>query len=56
MPAPLITRELATVIRQKARPGITLWNRLEGRPRATNFERTLRAEVRDRLERMLKAV
>ena len=49
MPAPLITRDLATVIRQKARPGITLWNRLEGRPRATNFERTLRAEVRDPL-------
>ena len=49
MPAPLITRDLATVIRQKARPGITLWNRLEGRPRATNFERALRAEVRDPL-------
>jgi hypothetical protein len=49
MPAPLLTLDLSTVIRQKTRPGITLWNRLEGRPRATNFERALRAEVRDPL-------
>ena len=30
-------------------PTITLWNRLEGRPRAANFERALKAEVRDAL-------
>ncbi|WP_295116479.1 hypothetical protein [uncultured Chitinophaga sp.] len=29
--------------------GITLWNRLEARPRADNFDRALRAEVRDAL-------
>ena len=34
---------------QKARPGITIWNRLEGRPRAEKFDRALRAEVRDAL-------
>lgn len=31
------------------RPTITLWNRLEGRPRTHDFERALRAEVRDPL-------
>ncbi len=30
-------------------PTITIWNRLEGRPRTENFERALRAEVRDPL-------
>jgi hypothetical protein len=45
----LITANLAQVIRQKSRPGITIWNRLEGRPRADRFDRALRAEVRDAL-------
>ncbi|CAN5890268.1 hypothetical protein BH18ACI4_BH18ACI4_16540 [soil metagenome] len=31
------------------RPTITLWNRLEGRPRKEDFDRSLRAEVRDPL-------
>jgi hypothetical protein len=31
------------------RPAITLWNRLEGRPREEDFGRSLRAEVRDPL-------
>jgi hypothetical protein len=31
------------------RPAITLWNRLEGRPRKADFDRSLRAEVRDPL-------
>src|SRR4051812_14176396 len=30
-------------------PTITLWNRLEGRPRTENFTRALRAELRDAL-------
>jgi hypothetical protein len=45
----LVTKNLASVIREKTLPGITLWNRLEGRPRADKFERALRAEVRDPL-------
>ncbi|MCW5557783.1 MAG: hypothetical protein KIT22_08125, partial [Verrucomicrobiae bacterium] len=44
-----LTENLAQVIRTKSRPGITLWNRLEGRPRADKFDRALRAEVRDPL-------
>ncbi|HEX6284033.1 MAG TPA: hypothetical protein VFZ71_04135, partial [Pyrinomonadaceae bacterium] len=31
------------------RPAITLWNRLEGRPRKADFDRSLRAEIRDPL-------
>lgn len=30
-------------------PSITLWNRLEGRPRTEDFDRALKAEVRDAL-------
>jgi len=31
------------------RPALTLWNRLEGRPRQEEFDRSLRAEIRDPL-------
>lgn len=44
-----ITKNLPQVIAQRALPGVTIWNRLEGRPRADQFERALRAEVRDPL-------
>jgi hypothetical protein len=49
MASKFITENLSSVIRTKSKPGITIWNRLEGRPRADNFERALRAEVRDPL-------
>lgn len=49
MPSKLLTADLTDVVTRKSKPGITLWNRLEGRPRADNFERALRAEVRDAL-------
>jgi hypothetical protein len=49
MPNKLITENLSSVIRTKSRPGITFWNRLEGRPRADRFDRALRVEVRDPL-------
>lgn len=44
-----ITENLQQVIQARSLPGITLWNRLEGRPRADKFDRALRAEVRDAL-------
>lgn len=43
---PLIFSEAA---RWAFTPSITAWNRLEGRPRDTDFSRSLRAEVRDPL-------
>ncbi|MGH9768958.1 MAG: hypothetical protein ACREAB_16125 [Blastocatellia bacterium] len=36
-------------LESRAFPTITLWNRLEGRPRTTDFKRALKAEVRDAL-------
>ena len=44
-----ITANLREVVATKSRPGITVWNRLEGRPRTDKFDRALRAEVRDAL-------
>src|SRR5215831_12376841 len=40
---------MATAVRDRESPSVTLWNRIEGRPRTANFERALRAEVRDAL-------
>ncbi|WP_280293967.1 hypothetical protein [Nocardia abscessus] len=44
-----ITDNLDAAIASMSVPAITIWNRLEGRPRTDNFERALRAEVRDPL-------
>jgi hypothetical protein len=40
MNLPIVNKYLRTVV---------MWNRLEGRPRTTNFDRAMRAEVRDAL-------
>jgi hypothetical protein len=45
----MLIADLPAVIAQRTSPAITFWNRLEGRPRADEFERALRAEVRDAL-------
>jgi hypothetical protein len=44
-----ITAEIGSVVASRSRPGVTFWNRLEGRPRTRTFDRALRAEVRDAL-------
>ena len=41
--------DMAQAIRERAHPSVTLWNRIEGRPRTANFERALSAELRDAL-------
>ncbi|WP_028926213.1 hypothetical protein [Pseudonocardia acaciae] len=41
--------DLAAALRNRARPTVGLWNRLEGRPRTKDFDRALRAEIRDPL-------
>ncbi|MER7772298.1 hypothetical protein [Kitasatospora sp. NPDC096140] len=48
MPEPRIDN-LAEALAARDRPAVGVWNRLEGRPRTTDFERALRAEVRDPL-------
>jgi hypothetical protein len=42
-------KDLRGKIFTRAEPAITRWNRLEGRPRTLDFDRALRAEVRDPL-------
>ena len=42
------------VLSERKLPTITLWNRLEGRPRKEDFDRALRAEVRDPLWMLTK--
>src|SRR6476620_5046056 len=54
MPPPVTTTRLESVYAVSlapldATPLIPAWNRLEGRPRTVDFERALRAEVRDAL-------
>ena len=49
MAVPWITAEIADVVIRRRLPAITYWNRLEGRPRADDFTRALKAEVRDAL-------
>src|SRR5215467_7419371 len=41
--------DLAAALLNRDRPTVGVWNRLEGRPRTTDFDRALRAEVRDPL-------
>ena len=41
--------DIPTALQQRLYPSVTTWNRLEGRPRTNNFDRALRAEVRDAL-------
>jgi hypothetical protein len=40
---------MVQVLSQRQLPTVTRWNRLEGRPRRADFDRALRAEVRDPL-------
>jgi hypothetical protein len=41
--------DLAEALQQRRFPTVTVWNRLESRPRADNFDRSLTAEIRDPL-------
>lgn len=47
---PTIIDHLEPLLVERAFPTVMMWNRIEGRPRATkNFDRALKAEVRDAL-------
>ena len=47
-------KDLGKALTARANPAITRWNRLERRPRTHDFERALRAEVRDALWMLTK--
>jgi hypothetical protein len=49
VPAPFVTAVLSDAVARRRFPTLTLWSRVEGRPRAENFEGALAAEVRDAL-------
>jgi hypothetical protein len=46
---PFQVGNLVEALATESHPTVTKWNRLEGRPRTDNFERALKAEVRDAL-------
>jgi hypothetical protein len=49
-----IVPDIKKALDDRLHPTIVLWNRLEGRPRTHNFERALKAEVRDALWMLTK--
>lgn len=49
MPSSFKIANVRDAIERRLFPSVSVWNRLEGRPRTQSFERALRAEVRDAL-------
>lgn len=49
MPERFAIEDMKQVLLERAFPTVTVWNRLEGRPRTAAFDRSLKAEVRDAL-------
>src|SRR5260370_38737318 len=49
-----VTVNLSAALVSRTIPTIITWNRLEGRPRTLNFNRALKAEVRDALWMLTK--
>jgi hypothetical protein len=46
---PIVLNDMAVLLEARAFPSITRWHRVEGIPRTHQFDRALRAEVRDAL-------
>src|SRR5688572_11301010 len=49
-----VVADIKTALLEQAFPTVTYWNRLEGRPRKDDFDRALKAEVRDALWMLTK--
>jgi hypothetical protein len=47
IPEQYVVANLVSALQTRAFPTVTVWNRLEGRPRKGDFSRALKAEVRD---------
>src|SRR6185503_11184007 len=54
MDAKYVVNDLKSALAERLFPTITTWNRLEGRPRRADFDRALKAEVRDALWMLTK--
>jgi hypothetical protein len=49
MPRPPVITDIGAALLHRSFPAVMVWNRLEGRPRTTEFDRALQAEIRDPL-------
>ena len=49
MPSSIRVGDMQAALTERLFPSVTMWNRLEGRPRTQDFQRALQAEVRDAL-------
>jgi hypothetical protein len=49
MPSSVKVADIQAALKLRSFPTIMTWNRMEGRPRTANFDRALKAEVRDAL-------
>lgn len=54
MPSSIKVGNVQNALQQRLFPSVTMWNRLEGRPRTTSFDEALQAEVRDALWMLTK--
>ena len=54
MPSAIRVADIRTAIERRMFPSVTVWNRIEGRPRTLSFDRALKAEVRDALWMLTK--
>src|SRR5687767_2155836 len=54
MPLENIILDMDGALEKRQHPAITRWNRLEGRPRTHDFDRALKAEVRDAMWMLCK--
>jgi hypothetical protein len=54
MPSSAKIANVREALQRRLYPSVTMWNRLEGRPRTIGFDRALRAEVRDALWMLTK--
>ena len=52
--AQYVPADISLAVAQKRFPTVLMWNRLEARPRTHNFDRALKAEVRDALWMLTK--
>jgi len=54
IPEKYVVPDLSSALADRLHPTVTVWNRLEGRPRRADFDRALKAEVRDALWMLTK--
>jgi hypothetical protein len=54
IPEKYVVSDLRSALTKRLFPTVTVWNRLEGRPRRADFDRALKAEVRDPLWMLTK--